>query len=136
MVWRSLAFHGIGINAAVRTGDESGLGGTVERIARKNAGAGGGAGRHVLRADREALAEIANCDAGELDARASGKRGHGDGGARGSVSELEILGVDVAHHVVADGIQHVWIHENHVAMIQAGGFQNHSHAVQRGFHFA
>ena len=68
------------------------------------------------------LREIANRDAGELDVGAIRERGDVDGGARGRVAELEILRVDVAHYVVADGIEHVWIDEHHVAMIQAGGF--------------
>ena len=130
-----LAFHGIGKDAAVRARDESGFGGAVERIAGKDTGARGGAGRHVLRTHRQALAEIANRNAGELDVSASGQRGDVDGGSRGRVAELEILGVGMAHYVVADGIQHVWIYEDHVAIVQARGFQNRSHLVERGFHF-
>src|SRR4029077_18013889 len=86
------------IDSAMRPRNKAALGGAIQSVTGKNTGAGGGAGRHVLRTHGSPLLEITDRHAGVLDVGATGQTCHFDCGSRGGVAELKPPGVTLIHY--------------------------------------
>ena len=115
----------------MRPRNKAALGGAVQSVPGKNAGARGRAGRHVLRTHGSPLLEIAHGHAGVLDVGATGQTRHVDGGSRRGVAELKPPSVMLIHDPHRNLARQVRIDENHVAEIEAGCLHDGLYAVER-----
>src|ERR1700753_4057426 len=82
----------------------------IQRVAIKNAGAGGGAGGHISRPDRFAFVEVCSGYTTKYNVIPFRKTDNLDGPAARCIAEFKITRVNLAHDIVLPTDAHVGIH--------------------------